>query len=1187
MASGYIIPIVIDASGTIKGGKDAQRALKKVLGTAGKTDKSVSKMEKSMKRASKAMKAMAIAGAAIAAALIVKTISAATKAYIVQEQAIAQLEAVLRSTGAVAGMTSKQLQDMASAFQNMTTFGDEAIIPMQTLLLTFKNIGGEIFGRATAAVLDMATIMGTDLKSAAIQVGKALNDPIIGMTALTRSGITFSDAQKEMVKDLVKSGKLLEAQEIILVELESQFKDSAKAARNTFGGSLKALGNTWGDLLELIGSGIAGSGLHEWILLIESTLRDLIDNTNDYKAAWIILWNVAEQAVRGFVAEFVSEIATIFGILAKIEAFSNKVRIFGDDQTGVTDAATGLRMLADSLATAKIEADELAQSKIDELLSNSADSASDLAEKLGDAGGELSELAKKIKEQLIINALLKIEVEAATAFQQMLDESLEGVTLDVESVLQDALDRAELDITTRTLVDPDTLTPPGDGTGDAVASAAGGVVQLVQAIDGMADSTKALVAIFANLAATMAKTKATASDWITLVVQIVVALIDVGNRQRKKMVEDMRAISNAMEELRTSLDKLSEVTTEVNARYDDIVEAVELMNFANGELVTKGEAATDTLSELGVFIEDVASKTELLAKVEAQRALELEMATRKVQAEGFSGLIQMFEDLGQYFTDAKSQARFLQELEVLRMELEIINFRIQLDMLRSLGTIAAETLDWIESMINTVEAGLRSGGLVVGGTPDPVRRGGRRPSRGGGTNPRETLQDMLETARNFAGIMEDTFGNMATHFAEMREHVGKMRLSEEERAMRVAEIAELERQASEQYGLTLLERVAQATGDEEMLRDLEAIRFEVERAHTLAQIELLLASGTLSEEMSDRLRQAAQDLANFDPAALGETISDAASEWASIVETTTGSPAATLRKDWERMIEISTEMARNGQLTADEFMKVVDAMRQNAALMALDMIESAARAAGNEDLARQAAEARFNIEKAIQLGEMQVLRATLVIMGGMAEIIAMLDEAMEGLGDLEFDWDPWTGGVGSPGGGIVDAIQDQTDALLAGWQNVIDGLLTGPDSPLSPAQQVDFLQSEYDRLLALARSGDQDAEAQLQQLVPNLVSAMALFTGGTATTAFNDFFAGLMADISMLSGIANPLTGLGIGGGTAGTDNIIGSFRDFQVSAESSADRAHADAEDLKTEFRNMTQRLDLVLAQQGGAGSN
>lgn len=178
------------------------------------------------------------------------SLSSVISATVEQERVTKQLEATLRSTGGAAGYNRDQLTEMAASLQRVTTYGDEAIIGAQSLLLTFTKIGGETFGRATEAILNVSTAMGQDLKSSALQVGKALNDPILGMTALSRSGIQFSEAQKKIVKDMVGLGDIAGAQNIILKELEVQFGGSARAARDTFGGALIGLKNAFGDLLE-------------------------------------------------------------------------------------------------------------------------------------------------------------------------------------------------------------------------------------------------------------------------------------------------------------------------------------------------------------------------------------------------------------------------------------------------------------------------------------------------------------------------------------------------------------------------------------------------------------------------------------------------------------------------------------------------------------------------------------------------------------------------------------------------------------------------------------------------------------------------------------------------------------------------------------------------------------------------
>jgi len=175
------------------------------------------------------------------------------------ENAMRQLEARLKSTGGVAGVTGPEIQALAKELQGLTTFGDDAIVEMEALLLSFTNIRGDTVRGATEAILDLSTALGMDLQSAATLVGKALNDPKNGMTALGRVGVKLSADQQKLVKSFLAVGDAASAQNVILKELERRFGGSAAAAADTFGGAIKQLQNAFGDLLEGEGSGVNGA----------------------------------------------------------------------------------------------------------------------------------------------------------------------------------------------------------------------------------------------------------------------------------------------------------------------------------------------------------------------------------------------------------------------------------------------------------------------------------------------------------------------------------------------------------------------------------------------------------------------------------------------------------------------------------------------------------------------------------------------------------------------------------------------------------------------------------------------------------------------------------------------------------------------------------------------------------------
>jgi hypothetical protein len=173
----------------------------------------------------------ALAGAAILTRFLGGALDEAREAQVVT----ARTENVIKKMGKAAGVSAKQVANLAGAISAKTGIDDEAIQSGQNLLLTFGNIrneagkGNDIFNQTSKLMVDLSAAMGTDAKSSAVQLGKALNDPLKGLTALTRVGVSFTEQQSEQIKKMVESGNVLGAQKVILGELERQFGGAAAA----------------------------------------------------------------------------------------------------------------------------------------------------------------------------------------------------------------------------------------------------------------------------------------------------------------------------------------------------------------------------------------------------------------------------------------------------------------------------------------------------------------------------------------------------------------------------------------------------------------------------------------------------------------------------------------------------------------------------------------------------------------------------------------------------------------------------------------------------------------------------------------------------------------------------------------------------------------------------------------------
>jgi hypothetical protein len=224
-----------------------------------------------------------LAGAAaglVTVSAVFRGITSSVEAANVQLQAVAAVESRLRSMGDAAGFTSGQLQKMASNLQQISLFGDEQILQEVTsVMLTFGRVAGEEFERAQKASLDLSAALGGSLQGAAMQVGKALQDPVQGLTALRRSGVSFSDEQVNLIKRLNETGRAAEAQRMILAELERQFGGAAESARRAGTGPIQGLKMAFGDMQEELGMRLLPA-LNEFaeILTAEMVSQENIDS---------------------------------------------------------------------------------------------------------------------------------------------------------------------------------------------------------------------------------------------------------------------------------------------------------------------------------------------------------------------------------------------------------------------------------------------------------------------------------------------------------------------------------------------------------------------------------------------------------------------------------------------------------------------------------------------------------------------------------------------------------------------------------------------------------------------------------------------------------------------------------------------------------------------------------------------
>ncbi len=158
-------------------------------------------------------------------------------------------EALLKATGSASGFTGEQLDKMAKAVALNTLASVEGIKDTQNVLLTFKGISKDSFSSAITLSQDMAAVMGTDSKSAALQLGKALERPTQGITSLKKAGVSFTQGQRDMIRDMEDAGRVVDAQTYILETLKNQIGGTGAAEGDgTVVGAIDSFDQHWQQL---------------------------------------------------------------------------------------------------------------------------------------------------------------------------------------------------------------------------------------------------------------------------------------------------------------------------------------------------------------------------------------------------------------------------------------------------------------------------------------------------------------------------------------------------------------------------------------------------------------------------------------------------------------------------------------------------------------------------------------------------------------------------------------------------------------------------------------------------------------------------------------------------------------------------------------------------------------------------
>ena len=211
--------------------------------------------------------------------------------YHTQAQAEIGVAAAIRNTGKAHEYSVDKIKAYSTQIQRSSIYGDEAAIAATTLGIRLGNLSQEQLPRAVRLFADMGTVMGRDLVASARQVAKYLADPQQGMARLSQAGITLTEDTKELIRTLMAQGRVVEAQNELMRQLELRFSGASQAALKSTG-IIAATKNALGDLGEKIGKLLFGY-VQPWLEKLKALAESLQENEKFIR--------FAAEAIRRFI----------------------------------------------------------------------------------------------------------------------------------------------------------------------------------------------------------------------------------------------------------------------------------------------------------------------------------------------------------------------------------------------------------------------------------------------------------------------------------------------------------------------------------------------------------------------------------------------------------------------------------------------------------------------------------------------------------------------------------------------------------------------------------------------------------------------------------------------------------------------------------------------------------------------
>lgn len=230
-----------------------------------------------------------------------------------ENQALAALQATLSATGRTAEISVGRIDKIASEMEDSFNADKQAIMDASAELAIMEGISSSLFERIILSSTNLSYILGTDVGSSISTLGRALEDPLEGMTKLERQGIFIKDGIRKQIEELVNQNRTYEAQVLLLDEIDSKVSGTAEKIAEV--SSLQALSTSFGKM-----KGSLGQILDDYVNPILGGFTSLFNYIDSQNSITIMATNLRKLSADDVSAMDIGQLQDLISTAEELKA---------------------------------------------------------------------------------------------------------------------------------------------------------------------------------------------------------------------------------------------------------------------------------------------------------------------------------------------------------------------------------------------------------------------------------------------------------------------------------------------------------------------------------------------------------------------------------------------------------------------------------------------------------------------------------------------------------------------------------------------------------------------------------------------------------------------------------------------------------------------------------------------------